>query len=59
MALAGIAVGTFFVEGLKYSVPSFLAFLLAITAFYRTLRPQNLKQKNGSEYSRAPPEEDS
>jgi L-asparagine transporter-like permease len=40
IAIAGIAVGTFFVEGLKYSVPSFVAFLLAITASYRTLRRQ-------------------
>jgi len=32
IALACIAVGTFFVEGLRYSVPSFLAFLVVITA---------------------------
>jgi L-asparagine transporter-like permease len=59
IALACIAVGTFFVEGLKYSFPSFLAFLLAITAFYQTLRRQNLKRRNRSEYSSDLPKEDS
>jgi len=38
MALAGIVAGTFYVQDLKYSVPSFLAFLAAITVFYKTLR---------------------
>lgn len=45
IALACIAVSTFNVEGLKYSVPSFLAFLLAISAFYWTLRRWDLKQR--------------
>ena len=34
IALAAIAISTFYVEGLQYSVPSFLPFLLLITAFY-------------------------
>lgn len=49
IALIGIAAGTFYVEGLKYSVPSFTAFLLAITAFYWTLRRRNLKVASSSE----------
>jgi L-asparagine transporter-like permease len=43
IAIACIAVSTFFVEGLEYSIPSFLVFLLAITAFYRTLSRRDLK----------------
>jgi L-asparagine transporter-like permease len=42
IALACIAVGTFYVEDLRYSVPSFLAFLLAITVFYWTLKRRHL-----------------
>lgn len=38
IALAGIATSTFYVKGLKYSVPSFIAFLLSISAFYWTLK---------------------
>jgi L-asparagine transporter-like permease len=37
-ALAGIVIGTFYVEGLQYSVASFALFLLAISAFYWTLK---------------------
>jgi len=33
-ALAALAISTFYVEGLQFSVPSFLPFLLLITAFY-------------------------
>ncbi|HWE83374.1 MAG TPA: amino acid permease [Terracidiphilus sp.] len=40
-ALAVILVGTFYVEGLQYSVASFALFLLAITAFYRLLKRRN------------------
>ena len=36
--LAAIAVSTFYVEGLEYSFPSFVPFLLVITAFYWTLK---------------------
>jgi L-asparagine transporter-like permease len=46
MAFAVIALSTFFVEGLKYSVPSFLPFLLVITAFYWTLKRNS--RRNGS-----------
>jgi L-asparagine transporter-like permease len=41
IALAAIAIGTFFVEGLQYSIASFALFLLAITAFYRMLNLRN------------------
>jgi L-asparagine transporter-like permease len=59
IALASIAVSTFYVEGLKYSVPSFLAFLLAITTFYWTLRRRNLKRIAASDRSLAVPKEES
>jgi len=36
VGLAAITVSTFYVEGLRYSVPSFMPFLLLITAFYWT-----------------------
>jgi len=38
IALAAIVVGTFYVDGLQYSVATFALFLLAITAFYRMLK---------------------
>jgi amino acid transporter, AAT family len=38
IALAAIAISTYYVEGLEYSVPSFIPFLLVITAFYWTLK---------------------
>jgi L-asparagine transporter-like permease len=41
IALAAIAVGTFFVEGLQYSVAGFALFLVAITAFYWMLQRRN------------------
>jgi AAT family amino acid transporter len=59
IALAGIAVSTFYVEGLKYSVPSFVVFLLAITAFYWTLRRRNLKGTSSSERSLVVPQGES
>jgi AAT family amino acid transporter len=34
VALVAIALGTFYVKGLEYSVPSFILFLLVISAFY-------------------------
>jgi amino acid transporter, AAT family len=37
-ALAAIVIGTFYVEGLQYSIASLALFLLAITAFYRVLK---------------------
>jgi len=39
--LAAISISTFYVEGLQYSVPSFMPFLLVITAFYWTLKRRN------------------
>ncbi len=38
IALAAITVSTFYVEGLQYTVPSFMPFLLVITVFYRVLK---------------------
>jgi AAT family amino acid transporter len=38
LSLAFIVIGTFYVEGLEYSVPSFMPFLLVITAFYWALK---------------------
>jgi L-asparagine transporter-like permease len=59
IALACIAVSTFYVQGLKYSVPSFLAFLVTITAFYSMLRRRNLNRKSGSACSPGLPKGDS
>jgi L-asparagine transporter-like permease len=38
IALAAITISTFYVEGLQYTVPSFMLFLLVITAFYWVLK---------------------
>lgn len=38
VVLTCIAISTFYVEALKYSVPGFISFLLVVTAFYWTLR---------------------
>ena len=38
IALAAITISTFYVEGLQYTVPSFMPFLLVITAFYWVLK---------------------
>jgi amino acid transporter, AAT family len=43
IALGAITIGTFYVEGLQYTVPSFLPFLLVITVFYWVL-----KQRKGA-----------
>lgn len=40
-ALGGIAIGTLFVQGLEYSVPSFILFVVMITVFYWTLKRRN------------------
>jgi L-asparagine transporter-like permease len=58
IALAGIAIGTFYVKDLKYSVPSFIPFLLGITASYWTLRRRNFKRWRGSEYNLGLPKRD-
>jgi L-asparagine transporter-like permease len=38
IALAAITISTFYVEGLQYTVPGFMPFLLVITAFYWVLK---------------------
>jgi amino acid transporter, AAT family len=47
-ALAGIAISTFFVQGLEYSVPSFIPFLAIITAFYWTLKQRSRTRRERS-----------
>jgi hypothetical protein len=39
--LCALAISTFYVEGLQYSLPSFLPFLLLITGFYCALKRKN------------------
>jgi len=39
-ALLGIAVATFFVDGLQYTVPSFAVFLGVLSLYYWKIRPQ-------------------
>jgi AAT family amino acid transporter len=52
IALAAIVIGTFYVEGLQYSVANFALFLLAITAFYWMLKRRNRSnRKDSSEQS--------
>jgi amino acid transporter, AAT family len=48
IALTAIAISTYYVEGLKYSVPSFIPFLLVITAFYWTSKRRNCSKRRGS-----------
>jgi aromatic amino acid transport protein AroP len=48
VALAAIAIGTYQVNGLEYSVPSFIPFLLVITVFYWTLKRRNRSKRRGS-----------
>jgi L-asparagine transporter-like permease len=38
MGLAAITISTFYVDGLQYSILSFIPFLLVVTAFYWTLK---------------------
>ena len=45
IALAAIAISTYRVEGLEYSVPSFIPFLLVITVFYSM--PKRRTRLNG------------
>jgi amino acid transporter, AAT family len=59
IALAGIVISTFYVDGLKYSVPSFILFLLGNTAFYWTRRGRKPKGRCGSEPFLALPKGDS
>ena len=48
IALAAIALSTYCVKGLEYSVPSFISFLLVITAFYWTLNRRNSSKRRGT-----------
>jgi AAT family amino acid transporter len=48
IALGAITISTFYVEGLQYTVPSFMPFLLAITAFYWTLKRINRSKRKDS-----------
>jgi len=48
IALAAIAISTYHVEGLQYSVPSFIPFLLVITAFYWTQKRRNRSKRSDS-----------
>jgi L-asparagine transporter-like permease len=41
VGLAAIAISTLLVDGLQYSVPSFIPFLLIVTVFYWTLKRRN------------------
>jgi len=41
IGLAAIAISTFYVDGLQYSILSFMPFLLVVTAFYLTLKRRN------------------
>ena len=60
ISLAAIVIGTFYVEGLQYSVAGFALFLLAITAFYRMLnRRSRGNRKDSSEQSFATSRSDS
>ena len=50
IALAAITISTFYVEGLQYTVLSFMPFLLVVTLFYWALRRKNhSKRKDSSE----------
>jgi L-asparagine transporter-like permease len=42
--LVALAISTFYVEGLQFSVPSFLPFLLLITVFYFALKRRNSRK---------------
>jgi L-asparagine transporter-like permease len=46
IALAAIAVSTFYVDGLDKSIPSFIPFLLVITAFYWILKRRRASQSS-------------
>jgi AAT family amino acid transporter len=48
IALIAIVLSTFYVEGLRYSIPGFLPFLLLITLFYWSLKRKNRNSANNS-----------
>jgi AAT family amino acid transporter len=48
IALTVISIGTFYVAGLKYSVPSFIPFLLVISAYYWGLKGRNRSKRRRS-----------
>jgi AAT family amino acid transporter len=43
IAIAAITISTFYVEGLQYTVPGFLPFLLVITTFYWMLKRRKVR----------------
>jgi amino acid transporter, AAT family len=45
ISLVAIAIGTLYVDDLRYAIPSFLGFLAVISAFYWGLRRQQLRLK--------------
>jgi amino acid transporter, AAT family len=45
VALAGVTVSTFFVDGLRYAIPGFLPLLLAMSMVYRRVRRRAPEQK--------------
>jgi L-asparagine transporter-like permease len=45
VGLAAIAISTFLVDGLQYSVLSFMPFLLVVTVFYWTLKRRQLARR--------------
>ncbi len=59
VVLAAIAISTFYVAGLEYSVPSFIPFLLVITTLYLTLiRRSRSILRNDSERDFSTPKND-
>jgi len=59
VALTAIAISTFFVAGLEYSVPSFIPFLLVITTLYLTLMRRNRNRlRDSSERNFSKPKDD-
>ena len=47
-AIVGIAISTFYLQGLEYSVASFIPFLVIVTASYWTLKQRNRARSNRS-----------
>ncbi len=50
IGLVALALSTFYVDGLRYSLPSFLSFLLLITAFYLALKRRNSRKLSQLSY---------
>jgi L-asparagine transporter-like permease len=50
-ALLGISIATFFVEGLRYTVPSFAAFLLMMSLVYWSIRRAERTKTHGQSFT--------